>query len=713
MGTGGRRVTDPMMGHSPSTLLNLDRRIRVYLTGGEGIGWALDESLDLTGQTHLALSDLVEASTLRDCDIVYSEDPVILSDHDDADLTGKRIICQLDNDLSSILQKPTTIRARRLVGLWVGQNSRDHSRMRAFGMPSVHIPLAVDVETFTPELPPGQSVAALKADWGIPDDAFLIGNFMRDSDGKDLSRSKEQKGTEIFLSIVDALHRAGKRIHILLVGPRRHWMRRKLDERGIPYTFFGRVVDGDDITTNVVDKSTLNLLYHTLDLYLLSSRWEAGSRVVLEAGATRCPILSTPTGLAPDVLESASLFASVDEGISAAHRMVEEQHLRQTLDAQRDRVLDNHTIRANIPRFREVYAGADSIPVYRAAVGSGSDTPRSRASIRGLVRKVGRRLKRIRSSSEADLPGRGLSVSLWHEFHKPPYGGGNQFMLAVGKAMAEMGVEVHRNLLDPAIGAHLCNSAWFDVEKFAAFSRRHELRMVHRIDGPISAYRGSDREEDDRIFDLNERFASATVLQSVWSYERLHEMGYRPVHPVVVKNAADGEIFNREGARGAIQEGERTRLIASSWSDNPRKGGPVYRWLDEHLDWERFEFTFVGRTKETFSRITHIPAKDSAALGDLLREHDIYLTASEKDPCSNALVEALACGLPSVARRDGGHPELVGFGGLCFDSPEEIPDLLDRVVSRYPYFRDSIAVPRIEDVARTYIEVVRSLQTRG
>ena len=91
----------------------------------------------------------------------------------------------------------------------------------------------------------------------------------------------------------------------------------------------------------------------------------------------------------------------------------------------------------------------------------------------------------------------------------------------------------------------------------------------------------------------------------------------------------------------------------------------------------------------------------------LFRSQDIYLTASQNDPCSNALIEAMSCGLPSVALKSGGHPELVGSGGLCFSKAEEIPSCLDAITERYESYQRLLLPPRMEDVASQYLELVR------
>src|SRR4029078_3750410 len=82
-----------------------------------------------------------------------------------------------------------------------------------------------------------------------------------------------------------------------------------------------------------------------------------------------------------------------------------------------------------------------------------------------------------------------------------------------------------------------------------------------------------------------------------------------------------------------------------------------------------------------FERVRSVGPLDSNALADLLRTQDVYVAPSRDDPCSHALLEALACGLPAAYRRSGGHPELVGEGGLPFSDDEELGDVLDRLVA--------------------------------
>jgi glycosyltransferase involved in cell wall biosynthesis len=147
------------------------------------------------------------------------------------------------------------------------------------------------------------------------------------------------------------------------------------------------------------------------------------------------------------------------------------------------------------------------------------------------------------------------------------------------------------------------------------------------------------------------------------------------------------------------------RLIATAWSDNPLKGGPFLKWMEERLDWRRYDCTFVGRTCERFARIRHIPPQGSRSLARILRQHDVYVMASRHEACSNALLEALSCGLPVLYLDDGANGELTQFGGLPFRTNEEALAALERLGSHLDLFRECIRVPGMNEIAGRYLEL--------
>jgi glycosyltransferase involved in cell wall biosynthesis len=322
------------------------------------------------------------------------------------------------------------------------------------------------------------------------------------------------------------------------------------------------------------------------------------------------------------------------------------------------------------------------------------------------ARRAGRELVR-RARLEADLVAsrRGRAdLAVFHELAPPPSGGGHQFLRALARELASRGVEIEQNRVSAGTPACLFNSFNFDFHRLRRFAREG-VRMVHRVDGPIGAYRGFDDGTDRRIAELNAELAYVTVFQSRYSLEKHRELGFELREPVVIPNAVDPAIFH-PAERVEPSEGRKIRLIATSWSPNPRKGGDTFAWLDRNLDWERYELTFVGQAPMRFERIRTVGPVGSREVAELLRGHDLYVAASRDDPCSNALLEALACGLPAAFLDSGGHPELVGEGGLPFQADEELPAVLDRLVQEIGLRRAAISLAGISDVADRYLEAL-------
>ena len=206
---------------------------------------------------------------------------------------------------------------------------------------------------------------------------------------------------------------------------------------------------------------------------------------------------------------------------------------------------------------------------------------------------------------------------------------------------------------------------------------------------------------------VNKEFACASIFQSQWSYDMNKRLGYEPRGPIrIVNNAVDEAIFNNVGKVG-FDRGRKVRIIGASWSAGERKGFKTFKWLDDHLDFDRYEFTFMGNVPDdvTFKNIKPFPPVTSEKLAPVLRAHDVYIAASYLEPCSNALVEALASGLPTVFQLGSGHDELVRAGGLPYDKAEDIPGVLDRVVAGYEGFQAGIRVTTVREAADAYLEV--------
>ena len=138
----------------------------------------------------------------------------------------------------------------------------------------------------------------IRKEYSIDQEAYLIGTFQRDTEGYDLKSPKLSKGPDRFLNLIDNISLQKNNLQILLTGKRRNYLIEELKKRKIKFYYH-----------EMVDFNTLNKLYNTLDLYLVTSRYEGGPQAILECGITRTPILSTRVGIAPEILHEKSIFS--------------------------------------------------------------------------------------------------------------------------------------------------------------------------------------------------------------------------------------------------------------------------------------------------------------------------------------------------------------------------------------------------------------------
>jgi glycosyltransferase involved in cell wall biosynthesis len=294
-------------------------------------------------------------------------------------------------------------------------------------------------------------------------------------------------------------------------------------------------------------------------------------------------------------------------------------------------------------------------------------------------------------------------------FYEGAWGGGNQALKSLRAEFEERGMYVDKYAEADVV---VFNSHHQLGDVLTARRRYPDKIFLHRIDGPISLIRGTKGTLDLLIYALNQACADGTIFQSNWSYQKNKDVGYKNRKPsVVVHNAPDKEFFFRRPGKQSTKNNQ-VRIIATSWSTNLRKGYDDYVWLDKHLDFSRYQFTFVGNTPVEFENILHIAPMPSQKLGEQIRNSDIYITASRRDPCSNSLVEAINCGLPAIGKNDGGHPELIQNGGLLYDDVQQVPQLLDQLSHNYDNFVENLPQFTIEAVADSYTQLAEMCMQR-
>lgn len=672
--------------------MSADRPRKVFLTGGEGVNWALDHDL-----VHLRriLGDSIEEVDARSCNLIHSVWWRGLLQLPEEVLAHKVVVASIADSPATVLGTPEFGRLRDWVDLWLVEYAEAQDIFTRAGLPCLRFPDPIDSEQFAPTEDRAASREVLCARHGIPRDRILLGNFHRDSSMNDLGAPKKQKGADLFLALVRAARSRGVPLHPVLAGPRRHWIRARLREHGVPFTYLGEEVAEDDCDRNTLSLGEVADLYRSVDLYLIPSRWEGAPNSVLEAALTETPVLSTPVGQVPDLLVPEQIFGGLSEGVRLLEQIWREGFPPEWLFSARQRVLRWNSDEALAGRLRHAHDLA--IRLHRGNRGEAAARVVRRLRYNRPVRKW-RQWTARPPREEA-----GITIALWNDFRPPPYGGGNQFLLALEKEFQRRGIRVQRNEGQGA-DAHILQAIWVDRKKFEK-ERQPGSVVIHRIDGPIQLYRGSEfYGDDEQCFRMNRELADVTVMQSLWSLLRTRDLGFEPYRPVVIPNAADPKIFYPAAHPEPSPDG-RIRLISTSWSDNPRKGRATYEYLDQHLDFSRYRYTFVGRIQAEFENIEVVDPVPSEQLAALLRAHDLYVTASRNDPCSNALVEALSCGLPAVYYDGGGHSELVGFGGKGFPSDDQLIPTLSEISEALDLYRGLPWPSSIQEVAKSYLAI--------
>lgn len=182
------------------------------------------------------------------------------------------------------------------------------ANLLSWGVPAEklrRVPLGVDLELF--RAPLDGERAEIRARLGVPEDAVCIGSFQKDGVGWGQGmQPKTVKGPDVFIDAARILA-ADFPVFVLLTGPARGYVMNGLARAGVPFSH-----------VFLTDYRDIAAYYRALDLYLVTSREEGGPKAVLESMASGVPILSTPVGMAPDVIADGANGGLVPVGDAAA-----------------------------------------------------------------------------------------------------------------------------------------------------------------------------------------------------------------------------------------------------------------------------------------------------------------------------------------------------------------------------------------------------------
>ncbi len=264
---------------------------------------------------------------------------------------------------------------------------------------------------------------------------------------------------------------------------------------------------------------------------------------------------------------------------------------------------------------------------------------------------------------------------------RTPFGGANEFIKQFASHMAWESAEIvyhldpsvtHVFIMDPR-RIETCSFGLEDIGNFKKkFPNTQVILRVNNCDqkyGKVDYAHGAERL--DSLFLQASENADDVVFISEWLRDYFIAKGFdRNRSHRVILNAANDLIYY---PKNEIWDGLRPlRLVTHHWSDNWLKGFKEYQELDRLIaegELENVEFTVIGRwPKEIAWRAARtLPPLTDMDLGNELRRHDVYFTASRWEPGGMHFIEGMQCGLPVVYHEDGGGiVELAGKAGVGF-----------------------------------------------
>ena len=166
--------------------------------------------------------------------------------------------------------------------------------------------------------------------------------------------------------------------------------------------------------------------------------------------------------------------------------------------------------------------------------------------------------------------------------------------------------------------------------------------------------------------------ANYIVFVSEWLknyYFNKYNLNYNNCSSII--NGCDQNIFSiKHNYNFNNLVNNKIKLVTHHFSDNYLKGFHIYNQLDYENN--LFEFTYIGNYNKNYNPkyINIIEPCNGLQLANIIKQHDIYITATQNEPGAMHYLEGISCGLPILYCINGG-----GTQEVCEKFGEEYSDL--------------------------------------
>ncbi|OFZ51909.1 MAG: hypothetical protein A2381_01230 [Bdellovibrionales bacterium RIFOXYB1_FULL_37_110] len=297
-------------------------------------------------------------------------------------------------------------------------------------------------------------------------------------------------------------------------------------------------------------------------------------------------------------------------------------------------------------------------------------------------------------------------VTIYFPFTQGPGNGGNNFLVSLKNEFIKMGI-----YCETLADAHaIIFNSHHNVQEVLKLKRKYpEKIFIHRVDGPMTIYNGPSDKRDSVVRLLNCQVADGTVFQSNWSMSQNIQLNlFNERKCRVICNAPNPDIFFVKEIRD--KKNAQLKIISSGWSNNPNKGGETLCWLDQNLDFNKYDFEFIGPTIINFKNIKKHGSKTSQEIGEILRSCDVFFFPSKYEACSNALLEGIHSGLIPLAKNSSSNIEIIDNDRLLFDEVDSIIPKLDYIFEHYEELLYNVKIIKLDEVAKQYYQFATSFE---
>lgn len=271
-----------------------------------------------------------------------------------------------------------------------------------------------------------------------------------------------------------------------------------------------------------------------------------------------------------------------------------------------------------------------------------------------------------------------MKVAIGTEIREGPWGGGNAFANVLKNFLINEGHEVTTNLFDDDIDIVLITDPRKSAET-SSFDKSEVKKYIKYINSECVVFHRINECDERKGTNYINKFyieankvADVTIFVSNWLRLLYEKNGLKRENTYVIKAGADKKIFNRSNIKKYKNE-ETLKLVTHHWGTNPNKGFSVYQKIDQILDKYNekpfFTFKFIGNLPKNvnFKNIEVLEPVKHNEIGDILKNHHLYITASLFEPSGNHHIEAMQCGLPVLYINSGGTTEYCKDFGIEYN----------------------------------------------